>query len=126
MTPTDFLARIAEDEAVARAERDAEVEDLREQVENLEAQLDADRKHAALAEGETCDVCTHLESEQVQAWMAQDDAELKEIDIARREVADLRAGVQEVIDARGRGDFSPLLPKLRALLANTDAAKESK
>lgn len=33
----------------------------------------------------------------------------------------LREGIQAIIDARGAGDFFPLLPKMKALLADTPA-----
>lgn len=116
----------------------------------LETELDADAKHAALAEGETCDVCTHLESEQIQQWMAMDldwqsraESAAAARDTALREKADLEARLAAVealvapawranrgheydtttkAFAAGRNDH---IDRIRAALANPPAEEES-
>ncbi len=64
-----------------------EVRQLREERGHLDHQLDVDRKHAALAEGESCDVCSHLEIEQMAQHgadlMAENDALLAKIERVR-------------------------------------------
>ena len=63
-----------------------EIDRLRADVACMDAQLDADAKHATLVEGESCDVCTHLSLRDLAA----------EIDTVEAERDDLAAKVARV------------------------------
>lgn len=82
-----------------------EVKQLREDLAETNHQLDVDRKHAALAEGEACDVCSHLEIEQ----MARHDIELMEENDA------LLAKIKRVREAADRIDERSAAVILRTL-----------
>ncbi len=98
--------RITGPDAVQAAERlNAEVRSLREDLAETKHQLDVDRKHAALVDGGACDVCSHLEIEQ----MAQHGIELLE------ENDDLLAKIKRVRETAERIDERSASAILRAL-----------
>lgn len=86
---------VAADKAIARAEKaEAEVERLMGGIAELERQLDAEAKHAALGSDESCDVCTHRQAEDLIAEVDRLEAasaherEITDKAIARAEKAE--------------------------------------
>lgn len=88
-----------------------EVLHLRADVARLERELDADAKHAALGEGEHCDVCTHLQAEDLLDDLERQMAE-------RDALAAKTARVEALLTGHyGADEFGVFRRHLRAALA---------
>lgn len=87
-----------------------EVSDLRAEVAELERQLDADAKHAALGPGESCDVCTHRSFEEILA-----DCESLSADIEKAEATIERIKAMPVGPPSG-GYYMVSMREVRAAL----------
>lgn len=105
----------------------AENRQLRGIVDELERELDAEAKHAALGPGEYCDVCTHSEAELMLSEAEDADARAESAEAERNALAARVAAVEDVLDVidavwpNGAPDGEIVVQRIRAALNHTGA-----